>query len=36
MTEEDIIEEFERCRGTQFDPELAAAFLDIITDESLG
>ena len=27
---ETVIEEFERCKGTQFDPELADIFLDIV------
>ena len=25
-----IIDEFERCKGTQFDPEIANVFLDIL------
>ena len=27
---ETVIAEFERCKGTQFDPEVADVFLDIL------
>ncbi len=30
MSLENVIEEFERCKGTQFDPELVDLFLDIL------
>ena len=30
MPMETVISEFERCKGTQFDPQLADAFLDIL------
>ena len=30
MSVENIIEEFNNCKGTQFDPTLTDAFLDIL------
>ena len=30
MSMDSVIEEFERCKGTQFDPDLTDAFLDIL------
>ena len=29
---ETVIAEFERCKGTQFDPKLADVFLDILNN----
>ena len=28
-----VIEEFKRCKGTQFDPELADLFVDILEND---
>ena len=30
LTGEEIVKEFKRCRGTQFDPELVDIFLKVI------
>ena len=30
---ETVFSEFERCRGTQFDPELDDAFVDILRND---
>jgi len=33
MTQEEIITEFKRCSGTQFDPDLADILLAIVAEE---
>ncbi|ACB84370.1 sensor domain-containing diguanylate cyclase/phosphohydrolase [Natranaerobius thermophilus] len=35
MTQGEIIEEFKRCSGSQFDPELVQAFLEILTNTEI-
>lgn len=34
LTVEEAIEEINRCSGTQFDPEIARVFIDMIKDEN--
>src|SRR5579875_3839448 len=36
MTPDDAIAEIQRCSGTQFDPDVAAKFIDIVRRENLG
>jgi putative two-component system response regulator len=36
MTADDAIAEIQRCSGTQFDPEVAAKFVEIVKRENLG
>jgi response regulator RpfG family c-di-GMP phosphodiesterase len=36
MTADDAIAEIQRCSGTQFDPEVAAKFIEIVRRENLG
>jgi len=33
MTTEEIVKEFKRCAGTQFDPELVEIFLSVLETE---
>jgi HD-GYP domain-containing protein (c-di-GMP phosphodiesterase class II) len=36
MTADDAIAEIQRCSGTQFDPDVAAKFVEIVRRDNLG
>ena len=32
LSDEEILEEFERCKGTQFDPKIADVFIELLKE----